>query len=178
MMRRIFLVHISLSFWTLFPFLSYSLHEALRAKASNTYVKYFIHSGEDVNAPNHKVPFNGDRPLHVAARAQEPRLVKLLLQRGANITALNGDNHSSNRNTPLGIALMYLNNVAVVKLLIAALQKKGIPTQEWGSAGNPCLFIAVRKNNPECLQLLLAAGCSPDQKDYVNFFFLHHFLKR
>ncbi len=69
-----------------------------------------IASGYDINAPDS----NNWTPLHFAAQANCPEVVKLLIENGANIEA-----REVNGNTPLWVATMNSNQGAqAVEILI------------------------------------------------------------
>lgn len=74
---------------------------------------------ERLMARGAKVHKEGWSPLHYAATGPEPRIVKLLLDRGAPINAL-----SPNRSTPLMMAARYGAEVSVDLLLAAGADKQ------------------------------------------------------
>ena len=74
---------------------------------------------ERLMARGAKVHKEGWSPLHYAATGPEPRIVKLLLDRGAPINAL-----SSNRSTPLMMAARYGAEASVDLLLAAGADKQ------------------------------------------------------
>ena len=74
---------------------------------------------ERLMARGAKVHKEGWSPLHYAATGPEPRIVKLLLDRGAPINAL-----SPNRSTPLMMAARYGAEASVDLLLAAGADKQ------------------------------------------------------
>jgi ankyrin repeat protein len=94
----------------------------------------------------------GLTPLHIAALEGKTDVVKLLIERGANINALNGW-----QQTPLHQATMH-GNIAAMKLLIAAHADLEVHDNH---AYTP-LLAAVEQGGADGLRLLLEAGANPN----------------
>lgn len=71
------------------------LHNAVFLRVNTEPALEFLKKGADINAVNH----NGDTPLHLAAYAGAPEIVRVLIEFGANINLMNFSN-----NTPLDSA--------------------------------------------------------------------------
>lgn len=81
-----------------YEYFSSPLHYAVRYSCSNEMIENMICSGIDVNTTN----YYGETPLHYAIFRNDPRIVKLLLEKGANpyMSYTDGD-------TAIGMARKY-----------------------------------------------------------------------
>ncbi len=101
---------------------------------------------------NLKLPnSNGDTPLHRAA-ANNPLMVQLLLENGADVEALNLKGE-----TPLTLALQAQRINSVIHLL-----KHGADANTQNKGGGTALHLALEKANPELVDLLMKAGANPN----------------
>ena len=89
-------------------------------------------------------------PLHIVAQEGHVEVVKLLLEKGANIEAINNQGF-----TPLWIAA-YKGHTEIVKVLIAAGADKETKTED--EAKSTPLLIAVQEGHTEIVKVLIAAG--------------------
>jgi hypothetical protein len=109
---------------------------------------------------------NGMTPLHVAVRQKSEEIVKLLLERGANVNAQN----AKSLETPLHVAI---NHRRPSKIILNCLLDHGANIEAADSKGMTPLHIAVRQQNEQIVKLLLekgakiealtAGGCTPLQ---------------
>ena len=111
----------------------------------------FLESESDPNARN----YFGDTALHFAACNDNPKIVEILLQRGAYINARNRD-----KNTPLHIAVQKEN-----PLVVAALLRNGARTELKNIDRDTALHIAARKGNTKVVELLLKSGANANLKN-------------
>ncbi|KAK3284163.1 hypothetical protein CYMTET_8168 [Cymbomonas tetramitiformis] len=111
----------------------------------------------------------GDTPLHSASRSGCVRMVKVLLQAGANMGLLGGlGEYRSPKKTPLQYAV-YEQHVEVVKVLLEA----GADVALLDDQGNIALHVAVGSKNKELFDMLLAAGSDKDAVNYAGQAALH-----
>jgi len=85
-------------------------------------------------------------PLYFAAKNNNPKIIELLLQKGAHFYTL-----------PLHIAVVH-NNLAALQALLQSKE-----AQKWinGSDCIKLLHFAIRNDRVDCIQLLLQAGVDP-----------------
>eukprot|EP00854_Cymbomonas_tetramitiformis_P014018 gene14018-16571_t len=132
----------------------------------------------------------GDTPLHSASRSGCVRMVKVLLQAGANMGLLGGlGEYRSPKKTPLQYAV-YEQHVEVVKVLleagadVALLDDQAAGPEspaharphiraDASSEGNIALHVAVGSKNKELFDMLLAAGSDKDAVNYAGQAALH-----
>ena len=124
---------------------SLSLFEACAAGEFDR-VERFIDSGADLNAFSD----DGWTPLHLAAFFGHPKVVELLLARGADVAA---QSKNANANTPLHAALA-ANHKFVAGLLIGA----GADVNARDAAGWRPLHLAAVNNHLDVLKALVAQG--------------------
>lgn len=95
------------------------------------------------------------RPLHIAVYAEQPDLIELLLQNGAdpNQPDING-------NYPLSIAIRKHNSQIIKQILMAGADPM-LPDE----GGISPLSEAVKMRNPEIVDILLRFGADSDQVD-------------
>jgi ankyrin repeat protein len=87
------------------------MHAILAEDADPAMVRYFLNHGADVNVHDISEQWTA---LHLAARDQNEAVVRLLLEAGANVDALDSFN-----NTPLVRAVFHSSpNPAVIRLLL------------------------------------------------------------
>ena len=119
----------------------------------------------------------GNTPLHVAAQHNKPAIAALLLANGADVNARIG---SENRvsgvtnagETPLTLALNSYQHKEMVELLLTHGAEVNVL-----SSGTTPLFLAVNRNLPDDVELLLANGADPDGQLLVHFAVLHDRVK-
>ena len=100
----------------------------------------------------------GNTPLHLAARAGSLQMIELLLLKGADIDAQNGQS-----NSPLLEAIIAEKTLAA-KLLIT----KGADFRRPEQGLSP-LFQSARRNETEVVELLLAKGADIEDGRVLNF---------
>ncbi|WP_424244495.1 ankyrin repeat protein [Elusimicrobium posterum] len=115
-------------------------------------INYIYHKGGDVNKAN---THNGDTPLLIAARKGNSYLVEILLQAGANVSAVN-----NYKQTALILAAE-AGNKKIVELFISRGSIAG------ASADN--LFYFVSRRNTVGVEAMLQSGINPNIKDKVGF---------
>lgn len=91
-------------------------------------------------------------PLHLAARHGQLECIKVLLTHGASVNAAT----TSNRSTPLHLAVARSNHTSCVHLLAAHAADINV----CDSFGNTPLHIASRKGYEESVEILLQAGAN------------------
>ena len=101
--------------------------------------------GENVDIQN--VPYK-QRPLHLAVYNEHPRIVKLLLEYGANPNA-----RMNNGQTPIFIA-SYFGDLKSMKMLI----EHGADVNVKDHLGNTPLHKAAEGDSPKAAELLLSHG--------------------
>lgn len=136
-------------------------------------VAKMIQSNSDINVRNN----SGNTPLHLAVRNDNRETIELLLQKGANIHAVNNElvtpftaglergfeyvswisslidlkSRDNAGNTLLHLALMKGANVDIIKLLLV----KGTPFNQKNIDGDIPLHIAIRTRQEEASRLLI-----------------------
>lgn len=139
-------------------FAKYGFKEIHRAAWTNDIdaLKKLLDQGVDANTISDEN--SRQSVLHVAARYAEPAMVKLLIEKGADVNAVNW-----NSETPLGTA-MYGSNAAHVfenaRLLIDAGAKADIRFRDGGS---PLMITCYAKGvrSLEVVKLLMDHGANP-----------------
>lgn len=107
-----------------------------------------IEAGADVNAVTSS---EEETPLHVAVRCDNGKLVELLLDRGANVNAVERRNR-----TPLHAAVRYDSHKGLVELLL----KKGAIVNAIDNLGMTPLHFALKYDNGKLVELLLEKGAN------------------
>lgn len=108
----------------------------------------------------------GDRPMHVAARAGHATVVDLLIRQGASVHSITTEGE-----TPLLVAASE-GHAAVVKRLLAA----GADPNKATKSGYSPLHAAIKHS--QVLQLLLDAGADVNRDDQENGSLLRQVAKR
>ncbi len=116
------------------------LYYAIRQKAYDSLV-FLIDCGLDINQKNHF----SDTPLHVAAYLGDAFMVKLLLQKRADLDAMN-----KKRQTPLMQAALK-GDLECVKALV----KKGAKLNLYDNEGNHALMYAVKSKKLKVVDYLI-----------------------
>jgi len=111
-----------------------------------------IQAGADVNAKG----YAGITPLLSATGNSNPEVSRALIQAGADVNA-----KTDRGETPLMSAALIFNNPEVLNVLIEA----GADVNAKNNEGQTALNYAVRKNKPEIVSLLLAAGTAVSEND-------------
>jgi ankyrin repeat protein len=125
----------------------------LAAAGDRRAMQQLLMAGVDVNG---RGDGDEDTALHVAARGGHLDVVELLVEYGAQVSALN-----RLRRTPLHLAAV-AGHVAVVRSLLAA----GAPVDATGHSDRP-LDLALRKGHADVVDLLLEAGACLTDRDPV-----------
>ena len=107
-------------------------------------MKLLIQKGANVNAEE-----SGETPLLKAIKTNQPQVVLLLLEAGANVNQT-----TKNGNNPLQTAVDY-GQVEIVQLL---LKQPNIQINQIDSDGNTVLMEAAKAGQLEMVQALVAAG--------------------
>jgi len=108
-----------------------------------------------LNVSNVNAPLSdGLQPLHKATNCSVS-MVRLLIEKGADINAKNNDEE-----TPLHRAV-WQSNLDVIRLLI----EKGATVNAKGNGGRIPLHEAAFKGNPEVVRLLIEKGATVNAKD-------------
>lgn len=116
-------------------------------------VKSLIASGEDIDTRGER----GVTLLMVLTAANNPKIIKLLLEAGADVNAKNEYGY-----TPLLGAAEVATNPEVTKLLLNA----GSDVKAAGKDGKTALMLAAQSNsNPNVIKALLDAGADVNVKD-------------
>jgi ankyrin repeat protein len=118
----------------------------------------FIHSGADIN-----IRSDGYTPLHLALLCGRFELVKMLIERGADVNAKSDQEDL----TPLHLAIV-IGNIESITLLI----EKGANIEAKSSFGTP-LHYATYYEKPDVAQLLLDKGADVNAKSENNDPALH-----
>jgi len=115
-------------------------------------VKQYINNGGDVNA---SAPENTDYTvLHMAATNQNPKVIELLIEAGANVYAAGYD---MDKNTPLSIASGENTNVTVIKAFISGGSNvESRDLEGW----TPLHWAAFKNPNPSVIKALIDAGAN------------------
>lgn len=132
------------------------------AKGFDT-VEMLLDKGADVNSI-----YGGWTPLHKAVKDGNASVIKLLLERGANIEAVVNNNPSSDNFinaryydfTPLMIAV-FDHEYDICELLI----NLGANVNYETTHGKTCLHIARERDNNEIVELLIKNGVDVNHKD-------------
>ena len=104
----------------------------------------------------------GGTPLHRAARHGSPTHIKILLEAGANVNAVD-----LNGNTPLIDAAESTKNVEI-------LLEAGANIHAQNSLGDTALFRASYAGDPNNVMKLLAAGANVNQRNHSKWTPLHY----
>jgi ankyrin repeat protein len=133
-------------------------------------VDVLLSKSEDTTLVNTPVEYKWDaRPLHVAAYFSRPDIVRLLLDRGAQIEAKQRY-VSQNKTTPPSLTALHVaaargNCAEVVKLLL----KKGANVTARDNFDQTPLHLAASSSNTDIVELLLANGALNEAKArYAN----------
>ena len=108
---------------------------------------------QDVNVPGN---FNDWTPLHLASWFEHPKVIRLLLEHGADINSKTGGGE-----TPLCLLLARGGNLEAVQLLL----EQGADLSVRSGVGRDSLYMALRNGQPEHVQLLLKHGANPNFRD-------------
>jgi ankyrin repeat protein len=112
--------------------------------------RVLLKAGADVNGRSGSTP-----PLAAAALRGHVFMVRLLLRNQAHVNRVGANDLTALMNA------VELNRLDVVQVLLEA----GANTRVLNRAGENVLAVAVRKNNPALLDLLLKQGVAPDMAD-------------
>ena len=96
----------------------------------------------------------GQRPMHIAAAANQPDVIKVLREAGAK---LNGSDGTSNRSKPIHVCAER-GAVEAADMLV----KLGARSETRPGDGLGPLHIACKHNHHEIIQVLLRGGANPD----------------
>ncbi|SCO78262.1 uncharacterized protein FRV6_02475 [Fusarium oxysporum] len=113
-------------------------------------IQQLLVAGADVDLQEERGEKLEEAPLHAAARSGRAEIVECLLNAGVDVNAYGGT-----KKTPIAAAAAS-GCVPVVKLLLYKLQASG--KMRFG----PALGYAVQQGEAEIVDMLLAAGASPD----------------
>ncbi len=130
------------------------LHQAV-AQGDMPLARELLMRGADVNAAARF----GETPLHLAAAANRPEMIELLLGAGASMEARD----AVAGNTPLHLAATLGRAEAT-----AALVAGGADVNAAGPQGQRALHIAVGVNHLEVVGQLLAAGADPNSRTQLG----------
>ena len=129
-----------------------------------SHVERFLYQNGFCNI--HDVDTAGFMPLHYAALAGEPHLIKAMLEQRADPTKTTRKGQPILGMSPwvsaLGLALLCGHNDAA-QLLVegkAKIQERGLVS--------PALHLAASTNNVEGIRLLLNARCDPSDKNFLG----------
>jgi ankyrin repeat protein len=113
----------------------------------------------------------GCTPLHLAAKYNHPEIVELLLANGADVNAQSCERYETrfggglrNGETPLTLALRSYNHKRVMELLVTHGADVNLVPED----GQTPLSIAIARNLPYDVKLLLANGANPDYPMYIQ----------
>lgn len=129
------------------------LHMAIRAEHMHV-VKKLLSAGADIDALNAE----GGTPVSAAAASASAEILRLLVQRGANVNAA----PSMTRGTALHTAAR-CNRVGAIDVLIEA----GADTEMLHDGRTP-LHEAVRYSSCQAVVALLRHGCDKDERDEMG----------
>ncbi|MDC0857561.1 ankyrin repeat domain-containing protein [Rickettsiales bacterium] len=131
------------------------LISAIRQKRDIAEIRQIISGVEDINQASTSSYDEGRTPLHIAAQNGHPEIVKLLLDRGAEVNQA-----GRYGTTPLHIAAHRGHREAVQLLL-----DRGAEVNQSDNDGTTPLCIAVINGHREAVQLLLDRGAEVNQAD-------------
>ena len=97
-------------------------------------------------------------PLHWAVKVNHPEILKYLIEKGADVNALDMNNY-----TPLGMATER-RQLALIKTLISA----GADVNLKGASGWPPLRYSIYYNYLEAFEIIVNQGADLNEKDYVG----------
>jgi ankyrin repeat protein len=154
-----------LSLFTLDDFLELNnqgMHVIHYAAAHNSVqcLGYFINSGIEISLPHSTT---NSAPLHFAAEYGHVEVVKILLEKGANIGAQNQNGY-----TPLHFAAEY-GHVEVVKILL----EKGANIEAQNQNAYTTLHFAAEKGNFAVIKILLEKVADIEAKSQNGYTPLH-----
>lgn len=109
-------------------------------KASHKIAQYLIEAGADINAKD----FDGNQPIHFAAKRDSDELVKLLLKAGADV---NSENNSGK--TPLHIAAIENSKSSAIVLI-----NNGANVDSLDEYDRTPLDLAIENDNESMIRLL------------------------
>lgn len=110
----------------------------------------------------------GNTPLHVAALHNKPDIAALLLANGADVNARVGKESRNAGETPLTIALNSYQHKEMLELLLTHGAEVNVL-----SGSMPPLFLAVNRDLPDDVELLLANGADPNVQNLLHIAVLH-----
>jgi len=126
-----------------------------------------IESGEindvSVNVPIGEGRFAGQTPLCVAINYDEPEIVNLLIDAGANVNAIVASIFTDDDRgweTILNLAIRCDEPEIVESLIKAGAEVNATTISEGHFAGEPPLCVAINKGNLEIIQSLIDAGAN------------------
>ncbi len=156
------------------------LHLAIQSNAPDSFVKYLVDRGADVDARNS----SGDSVLLMAAQRNRKEAGERLIAGGADIFATNTQNNSPLRvsftnkkarawllnemtaqmkdgaaNTPLHYAAEWKYKNAILLLF-----EKGADARAKNANGETAIFNAVKSDSPTIIELLAENGCPVDSR--------------
>ncbi|ETV71024.1 hypothetical protein, variant 3 [Aphanomyces astaci] len=113
----------------------------------------------------------GETLLHIAVLHQQPRIVQLLLEHGANVNARtnwrplpSNENHIPRQYAFTTLSACGLSNLELARTLVEAGAETEIGADEL--CGTPLLWALCAADKPlEMVRMLLAAGASPHCRD-------------
>lgn len=144
-------------------------------------IKRHIYWETDLDQPNSE----GDRPLHVAARAGRVAIARELAENGADLSAVNADGHPplyvalAHGRTQVGMMLVdvgapldaqaMLFDLAGTGLLdrdsLRFLISTGAQVNQTDAAGSSPLHVAIRNGHLDTVRRLIVAGADVNQPD-------------
>jgi ankyrin repeat protein len=140
------------------------IHDATR-KGDEAKVVALLKENPDLVASRDKL---GNTPLHIAALHDRPAIAALLIANGADVNAQNDPqgvdvsrttriSKNAHGDTPLTLALLSYHHKEMVELLLT----RGADPNVSDPHGTP-LQLAIERNLPYDVELLLANGADPD----------------